>query len=310
MWKGARAIKLAEKVKTKCERAWGKEKMRRTVAKHREAVEAQSMSRGRSAPVLPRGSVTSGGRGPGGRGRGRGGSTRISGRGRGPNGSSKRSSVRSASPSKNRPGRSVSPSKDRQDSTERNRSSVRSSSPGKNRPQRSVSPSKDRQDATATSQLPNSRCSPVKSNSEVVGPPQGSPGSPRRRYTATLDGASPSPRRASKRVSSQGAVLPEKPNIDDDGDTDTSPKENDVCFGSLKCLGTKHLKTAVKRELKADPQLEFSRTILKSIYQRLEGRKFFVSDGSGGWREASKGETRIEISKVFNAEKSKLIEQD
>lgn len=131
-----------------------------------------------------------------------------------------------------------------------------------------------------------------------------SPGSPRRRYTASLEDAGPSPKKPSTKGASNKDVSSAKPNLEDNNSR--TPKVNDVYFGKAKCVGTKHLKTIVKRELKSNPNLEFSPTVLKTIHQRLDGRKFFIPDQSGDWREASRNECRSEISKVFHMERSKL----
>lgn len=96
--------------------------------------------------------------------------------------------------------------------------------------------------------------------------------------------------------------LPPKPDLD-------GPKNNDICFGDKKCVGTKHLRTVVKHELKSNAMSDFSPTVLQGVLKKLEGRKFFVSDGNDGWREASMNETSKEISKVYRGERSKLQEK-
>lgn len=277
LWSGSRAIKLATKLKTQCERAWGKEKMRRQVEKAKrergENGEHQPYRPSRSGfrdpePSDQRGREAPGGRGNGGRG-GRGG--RVPGRGRGLE--TGRSSKRSNS----------------------TRDAARASSS-----QRPADKSAPRKDSSRSR-------SPVKSKSKVGVPPGSSPASPRRRYTATLEG-SPSPKKGSSKKLGARSSLPIKPDLDIENPPN-GPKNNDICFGDTKCTGTKHLRTIVKHELKSDPQADFSPTILNRVLQRLDGRTFFLSDGNGGWKVASKNEITKEIAKVYHTEKSKLEEK-
>jgi len=203
LWTGSRAIRLAGKLKTKCERAWGKEKMRRQVAKLRGAQggtpSLPHTSANRSRSLEPSRQSGRGGRGGRGRGRRRGdgqdggrgrGSGRMSGRGRGPQSTNRRSTARSASPNKD--------------------------------PQPTPVVKPPRLDSA------------VKSKSYTGAPPEMSPGSPRNRYSASLEGTSPSPRRVSKRPTSR-TDLPEKPNLDDDGNGNL-PEDNDVYFGDKNAV--------------------------------------------------------------------------
>ena len=83
-----------------------------------------------------------------------------------------------------------------------------------------------------------------------------------------------------------------------------------MCFGDKKSTGFKHLRTVVKHELKNNALSEFSPSVLQGVLQKLKGRKFFISDGKDGWRQASENETSKEISKVYRGERSKLQEKE
>ncbi len=283
LWSGSRAIRLATKVKTKCERAWGKEKMRRQVAKlKRERGEngvtqpyraSRSGFREPDPPVDTGNHGLQGGRGnrEGGRGRGRGG--RSAGRGRG---------LEKGRGSKGPSGIS-------------GRDALRTSSP-KRAPKESA-PVKESETLK----------SPTRSKSKTS-PPANSPASPRRKYQASLEGT-PSPKKGSSKKIAKKNTLPPKPDLGDEDEL-RGPKGNDVCFRDSKCTGTKHLRTIVKHELKSDPQAEFSPILLNRILQRLDGRDFYVPDKNGGLKEASKNEITKEISKLFHSEKSKLQEKN
>lgn len=286
LWKGSRAIKLATKVKTKHERAWGKEKMRRQVEaakRKRENGEQQQPYRASRSgfrepdpPVAPepaaRDRDPTGGRAGrnGGRGRGRG-----SGRGRGG-----RSSGRGR-------GRGL----ENQSSLQRSNKNTDSQQAGLRR---------EPTESTTSSTL--NSWTETKSKATKGTSPSPSPGSARRRYTATLDGT-PSPRKGSSKKVSAPTSLPPKPDLD-------GPKSTDVCFGNKKSVGSKHLRTVVKHELKSNGLSEFSPTVLQGVLQKLDGRNFFVPDGNDGWREASMKETSKEISKVYRGERSKLQDKE
>ena len=259
LWTGSRAVHLALETQNQFERAWGKEKMRRDVAKAKRLRQEAAAHH----PFRPS-ETESGGGGRGGRGRGR------PGRGRG--------------------------GRDRE----------------RDNGQPSITSTPDASQRSASSN-PNGFVHPV------------SPRSPGR-YAATIDG---SPRRGAASKSRGRMVKPDLQGDDtkysqgpmdrkyprgpiDMEDARSSldrkdsrvPMDIDVCFGDPKNLGVRHVRTVIKREIKADIELEFGPSVLASIKKRLAGRGFFISDGAGGWRRATASETTNEISKLFNAEKA------
>lgn len=218
LWDGPKVMRLADKIKNRYERAWGRERMKRQVARKRGGAGATDSQNGDRTDR------------------------------RRPRNSGKKPSM-SRSPTANTA------------LTKEPSSEIMQSSRG--RPRHSSGPKP--------------------------------PPSPRGGRSATLDkdSRSRSPRKQ-PRPSVEGS---------------RQPGDKDVCFGDLGHLGTRQLRTAIKRELKNDPLVEFSPTVFKSVMGHMGGSKFFVKI-EGVWTLATKNQVRNGIGRMFEMEGRKLQERN
>ena len=280
LWTGSRSIKLALETQNQYERAWGKEKMRRDVAKAKRArQEAAAHHPYRSIDTESGRGYRGGGRG----GRGRGGP----GRGRG---------GRDGERDDGRPSTTATP-----DASQK--------SPFK--PKEVVQPVSPRSPGRYAATIDGSprSGSASKSRARMVKPDD--LGDKRRHSQGPIDRQDPrgpigteDSRGSLDRKDARGPIDRKGSRGPIDRKDSRVPMDIDVCFGDPKNLGVRHVRTVIKREIKPDTELEFGPSVLASIKKRLAGRGFFVSDDAGGWRRASASETANEISKLFIAERA------
>ena len=106
-------------------------------------------------------------------------------------------------------------------------------------------------------------------------------------------------------ISTRSSLPPADLAIEENGKS-LHPEDTDVCFGDPKSVGVKHVRTVIRKDLKPNPDLEFGPVVFKAVQKRLSGKRYFVSNGSNGWREATPKETKREIAKIFRSEKARI----
>jgi hypothetical protein len=271
LWVHSRAIRLADKLQNQCERAWAKEKMKRQVEKKKR----ERALRGGEEQIYER----AGGRAAGNKDRQKPPADLTVPQSPG--------TMKNKNPSQQRRGSREPGSGDGRESGRgrggrgrgQGRGGKRESGRGSERPNREPS-------GAGTSK-------PSKSSAQTANGPPLEPTQPRQTNSNAKK----------EKVPQESSSTPSE-NLKNDADEDPmSPRTIDVCFGEKDHDGTKYLLRVVKRTLKSSPDAEFDPVVYNAITKKLEGRRFFVPDAPGTWKEASKLEVRTKIGNIFKTVK-------
>ena len=92
-------------------------------------------------------------------------------------------------------------------------------------------------------------------------------------------------------------------NTADEDDWYDGPSESDVCFDRTKHPGNVALIKAVRTSLKEFAETPWSPRVYKAIKSNLSGRRFFIKNSDGQWKEATQQERRKKLSIIFEREK-------
>ncbi|KAL3939627.1 MAG: hypothetical protein SGBAC_005674, partial [Bacillariaceae sp.] len=89
----------------------------------------------------------------------------------------------------------------------------------------------------------------------------------------------------------------------EDDDDDYNPIPGDICFGKQHHPGNETMKRAIRRNMKEFGYIEWCPEVYQAIKADLRGRRYFVPLEHGGWELATYRQRRIEMGKIYAAEK-------